>query len=139
MVHLRDLINPIPKTMVFKYQPGDNVCYQDKCYTVHRHRVCDGAPAYLLKACKGDACHDKVLESACSDCCSTHIINEAWPDFVYTGDNLAASKFVLDMVAQTTCCKQVSYGPNEDNTAYVVTYFCEGDNVMKTLTKNKTN
>lgn len=137
MVHIRDIVNPIPKTMVFKYKPGDNVCYNSKCYTVHRQRDCGGSPSYLIKACKGNGCVDKALESECSDCCSTHIINEAWPDFVYTGDNAAASDFILKMVSQTSCCQRVSYGPNADNTAYTLSYFCEGDNVQKTLTKNK--
>lgn len=137
MVHIKDLVNPI-KGITFKYNVGDNVCYNGKCWTIHRKRNCDGNPSYLIKACRGNECHDKVLESECSDCCSTEVINEAWAEFVYTGDNLAASDFVFKAVEQTSCCKEISYGPNEDNTAYILRYCCEMENVMKELVKNKT-
>ena len=139
MVHIRDLVNPIPTTMVFKYNIGDNVCYNERCFTVHKHRNCGGNPSYLIKACRGDkVTHDKVLESELSDCCSTNVIDEAWEEFVYTGDNIAASDFVFKMVAQTSCCKEITYGPNEDNTQYIVRYCCEKMNKMVEKVKAKT-
>lgn len=138
MVNLRDIANPIPVGMVFKYEVGQNVCYNNKSFTVHRQRDCNGQPSYLLVGCKCGTSLDKVLESECSDCNSTMVINESWDDFVYTGDNAAASVFMMNMVKKTHCCQGISYGPNADNTAYKLVYYCEVDGVPKQLVKNRT-
>ena len=139
MVNLRDLVNPIPAGMSFKYKVGDNVCHNGKCWTVHKHRDCNGAPSYLLSACRTQETLDKVLESECEDCCSTNVLEEGWADFVYIGDNLRASNFVFQLAKRTSCCKGIKYGPNSDNTAYILRYCCEVENVEKTLIKNKTD
>ena len=138
MVHITDLVNPIPEGMVFKYSAGDNVCYNGKCWVVHRQRDCDGSPSYQLKCCCDGCVVDKVLESECSDACGTEVLEEAWGDFVYTGDNAAASNFVMKrMIVQAKCLKNIEFGPNADNTKYCFKYFCDKDSVEKCLEKNK--
>ena len=125
--------------MEYKYSPGQNVLYNGECNTIFRKRLSDdNKAAYLIRNIKSGTTVDKVLETELSECTLDNVIDTIWSSFVYTGDNLAASDFVLKAVEQTSCCKEISYGPNEDNTAYILRYCCEMENVMKEVVKNKT-
>ena len=137
MVRLSDLVNPIPEGMVFKFAPGDNVCHNGKCYVVFRKRDNNGSPSYQLRCCCDGTVLDKVLESECTASCATEVFNEAWADFVYTGDNLAASDFIMKRMIVPACCRNIEFGPNADNTKYCFKYHCDEDNAEKCLEKNK--
>ena len=138
MVRFSDLVNPVPSDMAFQYSPSDNVCYNSICCVIVRKRDNAGQPAYTIKECASGVVHDKILETALVDCCSTQVFEAAWSDFTYTGDNATASSYVLkNMMTKVRRCSNIAYGPNADNTQYKLNYYCDRDSEMKELVKNK--
>ena len=137
-VRLTDLVNRnIPKDMVFKFDKGDAVKYNDKLYRVQRRRVCDGNQAYLVHSCYDKGYKDKVLESELTGLTNDQLINELWDDFVYTGDDDAAFRFVLENMCRVCHMKNVEWCNNEDSTKYCLKYTCVVSGEVKTLEKNK--
>ena len=115
-----------------KYSKGSNVSYNSAYYTVFRHRDVNGSPGYLLRKIVDGTVVDNVLESACSDCDCSAIINTLWPNFTYTGDNGAASNWIMNnLIKNMHCCENVNYGHNSDSSVY--TFSCDDG----TWTKNK--
>ena len=118
----------------YNYNNSANVCYNSGCYTVFRLRDVNGAAGYLLRKVDDGTVVDNVLESDCTDCTCTTIINLFWSDFVYTGNNGAASLWVMNNLIKNMCqCSNVSYGPNGDSTVY--TFSCSDGS----WTKQKSN
>ena len=117
----------------YKYEKGSNVCHNGGCYTVFRHRDVSGSPGYLIRKVDDGTVIDNVLESNCMDCDCNAIIDLFWPNFTYTGDNLEASKWIMNnLIKNMHCCENISYGHNSDSTVY--TFSCDDG----TWTKNKT-
>ena len=137
VVSLSELVNPIPKDMVFKYQLGEKVRYNGKLYSIQRKRDCDGKPSYLLHACFESNTEDKVLETELTEVKNNDMINELWDSFVYTGDNKAAWNFVMKKICGNCCMKNVEWCSNEDCTKYCLKYTCPKSGEVKTLEKNK--
>ena len=104
----------------YQYARGNNVCYQMKCCTIFRKQNVSGNPAYLLRNIEDGSVYEKVLESDCSDCDCSMIINKLWPNFVYTGDNGAASLWIVNNLIRNMChCSGLQYGPNADSSVYI--------------------
>ncbi len=120
----------------YQYDKGNNVCYQTKCCTIFRHRDVSGNPAYLLREIMSGTVHDNVPEADCSNCDCSMIINCMWPNFTYTGDNNAASLWIITNLIKNMChCSGVQYGPNADSSIYTFS-MNDGANVW---TKNKSS
>lgn len=116
----------------YAFSAGQNVLYNSEVYTIFRLRGND-SPQYLIRNIVDGTALDNVNESdltlgECSD-----VINAVWPTFTYTGDNGAASQWVMNNVIKNMyqCNMKSEWGHNEDSTAY--TYKMG----MMTWTKNK--
>ena len=116
----------------YAFTNGQNVLYNSEVYTIFRLRGND-SPQYLIRKITDGTVLDNVNESdlTLGDC--SDVINAVWPNFTYTGDNHAASQWVLNNVIKNMCqCNMRSeWGHNEDSTVY--TYKMG----MTTWTKNK--
>ena len=116
----------------YRYQPGKNICYNNNYYTILRKVVSNDEPAYLIKNIVNNNVLNNVLDSECSDCNNVLIINSIWPNFVYNGDNLEASKWIFNNIIRVVNhCKNIEYKSNESKTVY--TFSCDEG----TWTKNK--
>jgi len=120
------------------YSNGQSVMYTSKCCTVFkvpgRRLFGNTVSGYLIRENKAGTTHDNVAESDLSTCTCTVVCNDVWNDFVYTGDNGAASQWILNnVIKHINGAQNLDWGPNADNTQYHLTF--DGT----TWTKNKTN
>ena len=137
MVRLTDLVNAIPKDNVYKYEPGNSVCYNDKCHIVILKRDSNGKPAYQIRALESGEVHDLVLETELMSICGSDVFNEVWPKFNYNGNNQEACNWIMKNIITKACLKDVKFGPSEDGTKYVFQYYCTKDKECKCLEKAK--
>ena len=136
MVRLSDLVNPISKDIVFKFNAGCKVCYNDELYFVCLRRESNGQPAYQIRDVDSVKVHDLVLETELTSVCDTTIFDDLWEQFVYNGNNNEASNWIFNNILTKASLKDVKFGPTQDG-KYYFEYFCETDNCKKHLEKSK--
>ena len=116
---------------------GQSVMYNSKCCTVFRTPgkfVFGTYVGYQLKENDAGTVHNNVDASAITACNCAMICNDCWSNFVYTGDNEAASKWIVNcLVKDLNGSGNLEWGHNSDSTQY---FFKMGGT---TWTKNKTN
>ena len=103
------------------YQLSDNVIYENKTSIIVRKRVVNNAPAYVIREINTGIVHDNILESNFTSCNFNTIVDDFWNSFTYTGDNGAASQYVLKILKNIKTGSNIQYGPNSDNTSYSFT------------------
>ena len=117
----------------YAFQTGQNVTYNGEIHTIFRKRGSD-APKYLIRKIADGSVLDNVAEAdlTLADC--SDVINAVWPSFVYTGDNNAASQWVMNNIIKNMyqCNMKSEWGHNDDSSVY--TYKMG----MTTWTKNRT-
>jgi hypothetical protein len=92
------------------------------CQCVFRYRGTAEEPTYLIRHCMTGTVTDQVPESELAELDCVDVINNCWMMFTYTGDNGAASQWVLKLIKDLDhVCGAASWGPNEDNTVYTLT------------------
>ena len=106
------------------FTPGQSVMYNSKCCTVFRtpgKRIFGNiVNGYLVRENESGTTHDNVAESSLSACNSAMICNDCWSEFVYTGDNGAASNWIVNnIVKYANGGTNLQWGPNADNTQYI--------------------
>ena len=106
------------------YTKGQSVMYNSKCCTIYRTpgKRLTGVTitGYLVKENKTNTVHDNVPEAQLTACNSTMVCNDCWSDFVYTGDNGAASQWIVNnIVKYVNGGTNLQWGPNADNTQYI--------------------
>jgi len=122
--------------MAYAYNTGDNANYNSKCCIVVKQpgsrAFVNTSAGYLIREIKTGAVHDDILEASLSACNCTNVCNDMWADFVYTGDNKAASAWIMtNLIKPIGHANNLDWGPNADSTQYHFTM--EGT----TWTKNK--
>ena len=117
----------------YTFSTSQNVKYNNEVYTIFRLRG-SSTPQYLLRKVADGSTIDNVNESDLTLAECKDVVNAIWPSFVYTGDNGAASRWVMNNVIKNMyqCNMQSSWGPNNDSTVYTYTMG------MMSWTKNKT-
>jgi len=106
----------------YTFSTSQNVSYNSECYTIFRLRG-SSSPQYLLRKITDGTVVDNVDESNLSLATCEDVINCMWPSFTYTGDNGAASQWVMNNIVKNMyqCNEQSTWGPNADNTVYTYT------------------
>lgn len=103
----------------YAFKLGQNVQYNNEIYTIYRRRGTD-APQYLIRKITDGSVVDNVAEAdlTLADCAD--VINFVWSSFIYTGDNAAASQWVMKNIIQKMykCNMKSVWGSNADNTVY---------------------
>ena len=103
----------------YAFTLGQNVQYNNEIYTIYRRRGTD-APQYLIRNISNGSVLDNVAEAdlTLADCAD--VVNGVWSSFVYTGDNAAASQWIMKNIIQKMhqCNMKSVWGPNADNTVY---------------------
>lgn len=118
--------------MSHTYSSGNNVHYNSACCTVFRTRTVSGNPAYLLREIASGTAHDNVLETAVTACSTADVVNSKWSGLTYSGDNGAASSWIVNnLIKNISGATGLQWGPNGNNTVY--TFTASGT----TWTKNK--
>tara|TARA_Y100000590_G_C15602732_1_gene970757 strand:- start:538 stop:906 length:369 start_codon:yes stop_codon:yes gene_type:complete len=102
---------------------GQSVMYNSKCCTVFKKpgkRIFGNVVAgYLVRENESGTTHDNVAESSLTACNCAMICNDCWSNFTYTGDNKAASQWVLNcLVKHLNGTGNLEWGHNSDNTQY---------------------
>ena len=117
----------------YAFSNGQNVKYNNEVYTIFRLRG-DVSPQYLLRNITDGDVVDNVNETDLTLAECKDVINAMWASFVYTGDNAAASQWVMNNVIKNMhqCNMKSEWGHNEDSTVY--TYKMG----MMTWTKDRT-
>jgi hypothetical protein len=117
----------------YAFTPGQNVTYNGEVHTVFRKRGTD-APQYLIRKVNDGSVLDNIAEADLTLAECSDVINAVWPSFVYTGDNGAASQWVMNNIIKNMyqCNMQSEWGHNEDSSVY--TYKMG----MMTWTKDRT-
>jgi hypothetical protein len=104
----------------YAFTSGQNVQYNNEVHTIFRKRG-TVAPQYLIRKLADGSSSDNVAEAdlTLADCAD--VINTVWPSFVYTGDNGAASQWVLNNVIKNMyqCNMQSEWGSNDDDSQYI--------------------
>lgn len=103
------------------YELSDNVIFENKICLIARKRTVNNAPAYVIKEINTGIVHDKILESNLTQCDFKIIIDDFWNSFTYTGDNGAASQYILNILKNIKRGSNIQYGPNSTNTSYSFT------------------
>ena len=116
----------------YAFSNGQNVFYNSDVYTIFRLRG-DVLPQYLIRKITDGTILDNISESELTLAECQDVVNAIWPVFVYTGDNGAASQWVMNNVIKNMgqCNMRTEWGHNEDSSVY--TYKMG----MMTWTKNK--
>ena len=103
----------------YAFQTGQNVLYNNEVHTIFRKRGSD-APQYLIRKIADGSVLDNVAEAdlTLADCAD--VINAVWPSFVYTGDNTAASQWVMNNIIKNMyqCNMKSEWGHNDDSSVY---------------------
>ena len=120
--------------MTHLYELGDNVCYNEDMYKVLSKVTKNDNLCYVLKKLDGDNLVFDVLETECKECLPENIIEYFWNTLVYTGDNVEFSSCIMEcIIKKVSKLKDISFGPNADNTQYVFSI----NNGANYWTKNK--
>jgi hypothetical protein len=109
-------------SLTYAFNKGQNVLYNSEVHTIFRYRG-TSSPQYLLRKISDGSSVDNVDESALTTATCENVINTMWPNFTYTGDNGAASRWVLNNLLKNMyqCNEQSTWGPNADSTVYTYT------------------
>lgn len=103
----------------YAFTLGQNVQYNTEIYTIFRRRGSD-APQYLIRKITDGSVLDNVAEAdlTLADCAD--VVNFVWPSFVYTGDNGAASQWIMKNITQKMhrCNMKSEWGHNGDSSVY---------------------
>ena len=103
----------------YAFTPGQNVQYNNEIYTIFRKRGTD-SPQYLIRNISNGSVLDNIAEAdlTLADCAD--VINFVWPSFVYTGDNGAASQWVMNNIIKNMyqCDMKSEWGHNDDSSVY---------------------
>ena len=107
------------------FKPGENVVYNSKCCVVHRapgKKKYGITTTYVLHDCKTNDTYRNIQESDILSANCANVCNNVWNDFVYTGNNLAAAKWVTDnVIREVDNGNAIEYGHNADNSQYHLT------------------
>ena len=119
------------------FATGQSVIYNSKYCTVFKlpgkRLFSSDSPGYLIKENKSSLSHDGILSLDLTGCSVIDICNDLWPDFIYTGDNSAASQWIINnLVTYLNNTNNIQWGNNSDNTEY--SFIINGT----TFIKNKT-
>ena len=112
--------------MEFKFNIGDSVIYKkdnevDKLATIFKKRSNKDSPKYLIYIMSDKTAEDMVDETLLTSTSIEKIVDSFWDKFVYTGDNLEASNYIIDNILKNiNNAQNISWGPNEDNTLYTL-------------------
>lgn len=103
----------------YAFTPGQNVTYNSEIYTIFRKRGTD-SPQYLIRKISDGSVLDNVAEADLTVAECSDVINAVWPSFVYTGDNGAASQWIMNNVIKNMyqCNMKSEWGHNEDSSVY---------------------
>ena len=112
--------------MEFKFNIGDSVIYKkdnevDTLATIFKKRSNKDSPKYLIYIMSDKTAEDMVDETLLTSTSIEKIVDSFWDKFIYTGDNLQASNFIIDNILKNiNNAQNISWGPNEDNTLYTL-------------------
>ncbi len=112
--------------MEFKFNVGDNVIYNpnnesSKFATIFKKRANSTSPCYLIYKIEDKSASDMIPETKLTACTIDEIINHFWDIFVYDGDNLKASNFIINNILKNVGnANNISWGPNKTNTMYTL-------------------
>ena len=112
--------------MEFKFNIGDSVIYKkdnevDKLATIFKKRANSDTPKYLIYIMSDKTAEDMVDETLLTSTSIEKIVDSFWDKFVYTGDNLEASNYIINNILKNiNNAQNISWGPNEDNTLYTL-------------------
>ena len=112
--------------MEFKFNIGDSVIYKkdnevDTLATIFKKRSNKDSPKYLIYIMSDKTAEDMVDETLLTSTSIEKIVDSFWDKFVYTGDNLQASNYIIDNILKNiNNAQNISWGPNEDNTLYTL-------------------
>ena len=74
--------------------------YNSICCTVFKlpgkRLLSNNSSGYLIRENNSGNVHDNISESSLMACNSSHILNDLWGNFTYTGDNLQASQWIIN-------------------------------------------
>ena len=106
----------------YSFTTGQNVTYNSEIYTIFRKRGSD-SPQYLIRKISDGTVLDNINESDLTVATCMQVVNAMWPSFTYTGDNGAASQWVVNNIIRNMyeCNMKSTYGPNNDSTVYTYT------------------
>jgi len=105
------------------YKAGDNVMYNSKCSTIFKQVTLSGdtSARYLIREVQSGTVHNNILETELSLCNISVIIDEFWTNFIYTGDNKEASKYIMTIIKNLSSSSGLEWGHNNDSTIYSFT------------------
>jgi hypothetical protein len=106
----------------YTFSASQNVTYNGDICTIFRQRGTDSAQ-YLIRRITDGTVTDNVNESDLTLAACADVVNAMWPSFTYTGDNGAASQWVMNNVVKNMCqCDMNStWSGNADSTTYTYT------------------
>ena len=81
----------------YAFLPGQNVKYNNEIHTIFRKRGTD-TPKYLIRKITDGSAVDNVNESDLTLAECKDVVNAMWTSFGYTGDNGAASQWVMNNI-----------------------------------------
>ena len=119
------------------FTPGQSIMYNSICCTIiktpGKRLFSQDSNGYLIRENKSGLIHDDILEADLMTCNNLQICNEVWDDFIYTGNNKDASKWIIDnLIKSLLNINGLEWGHNDDNTEYF--FIIDGT----TFRKNKT-
>ena len=100
---------------------GESVIYISKPCTLFKtpgKRLLQGDTeyGYLIKENKSGIVHDNINESDLNSCNPSLIYNDYWDDFIYTGDNKEASKWITEnIIKHLNIIGNLEWGHNENS------------------------
>ena len=120
------------------FTPGQSVMYNSFCSTIiklpGKRLLNPDATGYLIRENKSGLTHENIPESEIMNCNGLSICNDSWSEFIYTGDNGAASQWIIDnLIRFLHETSNLEWGHNDDSTQY---FFKINGTI---LTKNKTS
>ena len=91
-----------------KFEAGEVVCFQhsneDCCGRVMSLRTKDNQPTYLVR----EMCSGKLLQDMSEDslmiCECNEIVNKQWDKFVYNGNNMEATTWIMTNILRHIKC-----------------------------------
>ena len=103
------------------FENSSNVCYNQKKYLVIASFENNGEYTYFLRSIENESIEKNIPESEIMVCPVEDVIQSFWDLFEYTGDNTLAAEYVLNnIVRKCSRLSGVTYGPNNDNTQYIL-------------------
>ena len=107
-------------TITFKFNLGETVKFNNTLCILFRKRNVNDLPGYLMKDISSGRIYDNILELNIQKCSNKEVINQIWKNFEYSGDNDAASKWIVNNCIKFTYnIKDIKWGPvNSSNDEY---------------------